>query len=65
MKIRQTTLYIIFLFIAVQGFAQQDTIFGEWKTIDDETGEVKSTVEIYKKGDKVFGRVIAITDVAR
>jgi uncharacterized protein (DUF2147 family) len=65
MKIRQTTLYILFLFIAIQGFAQQETIFGEWKTIDDETGEAKSTVEIYKKGDKVFGRVIAITDVAQ
>lgn len=24
-------------------------IFGQWKTIDDETGEAKSIVEIYEK----------------
>ena len=65
MKIRQTLLYIMFLFIALQGFGQQETVFGKWKTIDDETGEAKSTVEIYKKGDKVFGKVIAITDVTQ
>lgn len=65
MKIKQTTLYILFLFIALQSFAQQETVFGEWKTIDDETGEAKSTVEIYKKGDKVFGKVVAITDVTQ
>jgi len=46
----------------MQGFAQEGTIFGKWKTVDDETGEAKSTVEIYKKGDKVFGKVVAITD---
>ncbi|PWK17976.1 DUF2147 domain-containing protein [Xanthomarina spongicola] len=35
-------------------------IFGKWKTIDDETGEAKSTVEIYKKDGKVFGKIIEI-----
>ncbi len=36
------------------------TIFGKWKTIDNETGEEKSVVEIYKKDGKVFGKIIDI-----
>jgi uncharacterized protein (DUF2147 family) len=37
-------------------------IYGKWKTIDDKTGEAKSTVEIYKKDGKVFGKIIEIYD---
>ena len=40
-------------------FAQND-IFGKWKTIDDETGAVKSIVEIYEKEGKAFGKIIRI-----
>lgn len=65
MNSKKTILRIVLLFLFVQGYAQQGTVFGKWKTIDDETGEAKSTVEIYKKGDKVYGKVIAITDVTR
>jgi uncharacterized protein (DUF2147 family) len=35
-------------------------IYGKWKTIDDKTGEAKSTVEIYKKDGKVYGKIIEI-----
>ncbi|MBV6655745.1 MAG: DUF2147 domain-containing protein, partial [Mameliella sp.] len=30
---------------------------GLWKTIDDETGEAKSYVEIYKDGGKYYGKI--------
>lgn len=40
----------------------QDTIFGKWKTIDDETGKPKSIVEIYEKDGKAYGKVVEITD---
>ena len=30
---------------------------GTWKTIDDETGEARSHVEIYEKGGKLYGKV--------
>ena len=39
--------------------AQQD-ITGQWKTIDDETGEAKSVVEIYKKDGKYYGKIIKL-----
>ena len=38
------------------------SITGKWKTIDDETGDEKSVIEIYKKGDKYYGKVISIVD---
>ncbi|SIQ64006.1 Uncharacterized conserved protein, DUF2147 family [Chryseobacterium sp. RU37D] len=45
--------FILSLF-SVMSFAQ---IEGKWKTIDDETKQAKSIVEIYKKGDQYFGKV--------
>ena len=41
------------------------SIIGKWKTIDDETGEAKSIVQIYKKGDKYYGKVVDIIDVSK
>ncbi len=35
-------------------------IFGKWISIDDQTGEEKSIVEIYKKDGKVFGKIIKV-----
>ena len=56
------TLSII-LFTAAAAVAQDVT--GKWKTIDDETGEAKSIVEIYKKNGKVYGKVAEILNPAR
>jgi uncharacterized protein (DUF2147 family) len=36
------------------------SVVGKWKTIDDETGEAKSIVEIYEKSGKIYGKVIEI-----
>jgi uncharacterized protein (DUF2147 family) len=36
-------------------FAQ--TVLGKWKSIDDETGEAKSIVEIYEYNGEVFGKI--------
>ena len=38
-------------------FAQDTSIVGKWKTIDDETKEPKSIVEIYEKDGKYFGQI--------
>ncbi|TYB73141.1 DUF2147 domain-containing protein [Bizionia gelidisalsuginis] len=51
-------ILIIALLTSLSSFSQD--IFGKWKTIDDETGEAKSIVEIYKKNDYVFGKVVEI-----
>lgn len=44
--------------------AYSQDITGTWKTIDDESGEVKSHVEIYKRGDQFYGKVKKILDPA-
>jgi uncharacterized protein (DUF2147 family) len=36
------------------------TIFGKWKTIDDETGQEKGIVEIFEHKGKVCGKIIEI-----
>lgn len=40
-------------------FAQKD-IFGKWKTVDDETGKVKSVVEIFEVEGKAYGKIIQL-----
>ena len=37
---------------------------GEWRTIDDETGEAKSIVQVYEQGGRVFGRIARILPTA-
>ena len=52
------SLFIFTLFFFQISFSQ--TIFGKWKTIDDETGKEKGIVEIYEHKGKVFGKIIEI-----
>ena len=51
--------FTIILFAGADLLAQS-SIFGKWKTIDDESGEAKSVVEIYEEDDKAFGKVTKI-----
>ena len=51
---RKLLLTFALSLFGVMSFAQ---IEGKWKTIDDETKQAKSIVEIYKKGDQYFGRI--------
>ena len=55
--------FLAFCFLSLNLFSQ--SITGKWKTIDDETGEVKSIVEIYEKDGKYYGKVIEIMNKAR
>jgi uncharacterized protein (DUF2147 family) len=39
-----------------------DSPVGTWKTVDDKTGKVKSEVQIYEQGGKLFGKITSLTD---
>ncbi|TBN00390.1 DUF2147 domain-containing protein [Hyunsoonleella flava] len=54
---------LVLCLISCSMFAQD--IFGKWKTIDDETGEAKSIVKIYKENGKVFGKIVDILNPDR
>ncbi len=49
----------LFMLFSVS-FINAQSIVGKWKTIDDETGKAKSIVEIYKKGDQYFGKIVEL-----
>lgn len=40
------------------------SVIGKWKTIDDETGEAKSIVEVFSKSGKIYAKVVEILDLA-
>lgn len=40
------------------------SVIGKWKTIDDETGEAKSIVEVFSKSGKIYAKVVEILDPA-
>lgn len=53
-------LFILILFSVVCGNAQ--SVFGKWKTIDDRTGNPKGIIEIYKKGNLMFGKILNVVE---
>ncbi|RXG16852.1 DUF2147 domain-containing protein [Leeuwenhoekiella aestuarii] len=56
--------FLMFALISTAGMLAQD-VTGKWKTIDDETGEAKSIVEIYKQDGKVYGKIAEILNKDR
>jgi uncharacterized protein (DUF2147 family) len=56
-------LMIFFFMTSFFTFAQGD-IVGIWETIDDNSGDAKSHIEIYKKDGKYFGKVIKLLPAA-
>ncbi len=61
---RKLLLIICAAFLATGLQAQEASVFGKWKTIDDKTGEAKSIIEIYSQDDKVFGKISNILNPA-
>ena len=60
MKKIMLTLVSLFAMLAVFGQAN-DLIVGKWKTVDDETGQDKSIVEVFKKSDgKYYGKILEL-----
>jgi uncharacterized protein (DUF2147 family) len=55
MKILTTFLFVIYATIS---FGQSPE--GVWKTIDDETNEAKSHVQIFEKDGKFYGKIVKL-----
>ncbi|MBF8149285.1 DUF2147 domain-containing protein [Winogradskyella sp. F6397] len=47
-------LFMVFFNLTAQ------SIVGKWKTIDDNTGDAKSIVEVYEEDGKIYGKIIAV-----
>jgi uncharacterized protein (DUF2147 family) len=53
-------LFIIALIMVSYFSVNAQDVVGRWKTIDDETGKAKSIIEIYKEGDKYYGKIVQL-----
>jgi uncharacterized protein (DUF2147 family) len=38
----------------------QTSVLGKWKTVDEETGEEKSIIEIFERNGKIYGKIAKI-----
>ena len=55
---------LIYIFLLAPIMCLGQDIFGTWRTIDDETGEAKSTVKIFEENGKIYGKIIDIYNEA-
>jgi uncharacterized protein (DUF2147 family) len=53
---------VTLLLVAHVGVAAAESPVGRWKTVDDKTGKVRSEVEIYEQGGKIFGKIVSLSD---
>lgn len=51
---------LAFFLIFVAAMLQAQSPFGVWKTVDDETGESKSHVQVYEQNGQVYGKVVRL-----
>jgi len=61
MKKQHSILTLTIVFI-ISITANSQSIFGKWKTIDDETGNEKSIVEIYKVDGKAYAKILQLLE---
>ncbi|MCI4651726.1 DUF2147 domain-containing protein [Phaeodactylibacter sp.] len=59
---KQLMLSLAVLLAAAISVQAQDAPTGVWKTVDDETGEAKSHVEIYKDGGMYHGKITKLLE---
>jgi uncharacterized protein (DUF2147 family) len=50
----------LLLFVTFGHLAPAQDVKGKWKTIDDETQEPKSIVEIFERDGKLFGKIVKL-----
>jgi uncharacterized protein (DUF2147 family) len=39
-----------------------DSLVGNWNTVDEKTGEVRSNVAVYEQGGKIFAKITGLTE---
>jgi uncharacterized protein (DUF2147 family) len=62
MKVINSSLYLFLICFFVQTLSAQTSFSGKscigvWKTVDDETGKVRSHVRIWEEGGKYYGKI--------
>ncbi|WP_194850407.1 DUF2147 domain-containing protein [Nonlabens antarcticus] len=55
---KNIVMLMLMCFAFAKAYSQDVT--GTWKTVDEKSGKVKSHVEIYKNGDKYYGKILKV-----
>lgn len=55
---RNSFLLIIFVFLFFSGKAQD--VLGKWYSLDPDSGENESIIELYEKDNRVFGKIVSL-----
>ncbi|MBK5280111.1 MAG: DUF2147 domain-containing protein [Bacteroidia bacterium] len=48
---------VIFLLLSLAKLTFGQNVIGKWKTIDDNTGEPRSLVDVFERSGKVYGKI--------
>lgn len=59
---RKMLLGSLMTLISITFTIASNNVEGKWRTIDEETGKIKSIVEITKKNDKLYGTITKVFD---
>ncbi len=59
---KKNILLVIAIFVSGIFMSNAQSIFGQWKTIDDETGNEKSIVEIYEVDGKAYAKILQLLE---
>tara|TARA_B110001454_G_scaffold185511_1_gene181744 strand:+ start:621 stop:1046 length:426 start_codon:yes stop_codon:yes gene_type:complete len=60
---QKSYLTLVLLIITISVNSQ--SIFGKWHSTNEETGEIDSVIEVYKKQEKAFAKIIDIKNSER
>lgn len=58
-------LYLTLILLIITNSINSQSIFGKWYSTNEETGEIDSVIEVYKKQEKAFGKIIEIKNSER
>lgn len=48
--------------LAANDAGATESLVGPWKTVDEKSGKVRSVVEIYDQGGKLFGKITSLAE---
>ena len=54
------TVFLSILTLVLSNLISAQSIVGQWKTIDDESGKPRSIVDIYEKEGRYYGKIVKL-----
>lgn len=63
MKMKQTIAFLVAAaLIGALPAVAAESLIGKWNTVDEKSGQVRSVVDVYDQGGKVFGKITGLAE---